>query len=918
MTNVESTRGEAMSRPSRRVVLQSSLVAGAAATASSVAGPAGAAAAVPRQPQNAPEDVPITWLGGGTPAVTTGSRFGVPWERGALSSVDRLALNTDGGDQVPVQNWPLAFWPDGSVKWSGHAVPANSGLAENLTLSRGRPAAPSSRARARTRPGNRLRNIPETVEVSTGVITLSIPTSGTTVLSSLKRGSREQAASGKLVLLLETPDEGEYAGSSIDSYTGEVSEVTIEQNGPVLVVVKVTGSYVNSDGRKTLPFTLRLELTAGSDAVQATHYFIFDGDQHTDFIRGLGLRWNVPMSDEMHNRHIRFVGEDSGIWGEAVRLLSPLRRDVGGSIKRQQFEGVATAPVSQWPSNVRGGIGDIPLWSDFKLVQLSADAFHIGKRTDADSAWLEHAGHGRRAKGVGWIGGATGGGIAFGMKDFWQRHPTQLDVRGAATDTATVTAWFWSPESPAMDLRNYSDERHGLSLLYEEPGRGFEDEVATPEGVARSNEITLWALAETPSREALVRLGDIVSEPPRLLPTPEYLAAVQPFGRWSLPNRDTPERAAVEDALDEFMEFFHGQVEQRRWYGFWHYGDIMHTYDDTRHEWRYDAGGFAWAQGELGPDQGMWYQFMRTGREDYFRFAEAMTLCVAEGAVHHDGLFAGLGSRHAVVKWGDGAKETRISASQMKRFYYYLTADERVGDYMRYTLRADETQLTVPPLREAFPDPSGDRYIVRFGPDWIAMASNWLTEWERTGNETYRDRIQRGLEDMSAMDLGMFTGNGGSVAFDPADGSLEDVGISQSPSNISLLFGGQQILYELYDVIDSPEFKQELLNFSVARTGTREERIEFYGRDFNAGAFEGSYASMMAFAGAELDNDSYKERAWQTFGRGWALRDPIEITGPDVLRPVEYRYWASSNDFGQRLMGIIQLLALAPDQVRAP
>ena len=38
---------------------------------------------------------------------------------------------------------------------------------------------------------------------------------------------------------------------------------------------------------------------------------------------------------------------------------------------------------------------------------------------------------------------------------------------------------------------------------------------------------------------------------------------------------------------------YRSQQDQRGWYGF-NYGDVMHTYDFDRHEWRYDIGGFAW------------------------------------------------------------------------------------------------------------------------------------------------------------------------------------------------------------------------------------------------------------------------------------------------------------------------------------
>ena len=40
----------------------------------------------------------------------------------------------------------------------------------------------------------------------------------------------------------------------------------------------------------------------------------------------------------------------------------------------------------------------------------------------------------------------------------------------------------------------------------------------------------------------------------------------------------------------------------------------------------------------------------------------------------------------------------------MKRFYYYLTTDERTGDLLREPLGAvEQTLVNVPPLREVFP-----------------------------------------------------------------------------------------------------------------------------------------------------------------------------------------------------------------------
>jgi hypothetical protein len=83
--------------------------------------------------------------------------------------------------------------------------------------------------------------------------------------------------------------------------------------------------------------------------------------------------------------------------------------------------------------------------------------------------------------------------------------------------------------------------------------------------------------------------------------------------------------------------------------------------------------GFAWDNGEIGTDLWLWMAFMRTGRSDVWRMAYAMTRHLSEVDFHHTGPFAGLGSRHNVNHWGDGAKEARVAGSTLKRPFYYLT-----------------------------------------------------------------------------------------------------------------------------------------------------------------------------------------------------------------------------------------------------
>src|SRR5690242_15263551 len=56
----------------------------------------------------------VRWLDGAPPAVETGVSWGVPWPRGAVSRQQTFSLATAAGKSLPLQSWPLAYWPDGS------------------------------------------------------------------------------------------------------------------------------------------------------------------------------------------------------------------------------------------------------------------------------------------------------------------------------------------------------------------------------------------------------------------------------------------------------------------------------------------------------------------------------------------------------------------------------------------------------------------------------------------------------------------------------------------------------------------------------------------------------------------------------------------------------------------------------------
>ena len=459
-------------------------------------------------------------------------------------------------------------------------------------------------------------------------------------------------------------------------------------------------------------------------------------------------------------------------------------------------KGFQTSRTSALPTKAQ--FETVALWDSFKLSQLSPDSFSIDKRTGEASSWL-HAMNGHRARGLVFLGDVSGG-LAVGVKHFWEKYPSAFEVSGAAGDAGELKVWFWSPDAPAMDLRRYDVIGHDGKISYED----FQEGYGTPHGVANTSELTLWALPNTPANTELAAMTATAAEPPLLVCAPEYYHAVPVFETWALPDRSTPDKGALEDQLDRAWHFYAHEVEQRRWYGFWDFGDFMRTYSDMRHGWMYDIGGHAWNNTELMADAWLWYTFLRTGHADAFRLAEAMTRNTSEVDVYHLGRFAGIGSRHNVSHWGCGAKELRISEAFLKRFYYYLTTDERTGDLMREVLTADQSLPNALPLRKGFPRPDVPIFV-RSGPDWIALASNWITEWERTGDSRYRDYALAGMKSIGAMPE-VFAKRL-AFGYDLQTKKLSDVGDPNLKTyEFLVLFGGDEIAQQLMESVDCPEF----------------------------------------------------------------------------------------------------------------
>ena len=822
--------------------------------------------------------ISLHWIGADqAQADTVPVTFGIPFEQGEVKDVSLLALS----DGTPSDAWINATWPDGTVKWAAMAAVAPSGT-DLQVVKAGKQKQPQA--------GMQVTETSSQLVIATQQLQAYIPKQGSAIIDSLVIDGRRVVSTTHL--LATTANDNQ-------SYTGHITSARLERKGQVATVVRLDGEHCSSS-RQWLPFTVRLYFYQGSPQVKLVHTFIYDGDScslapglgcGSDFISSLGIRFNIPMRLENYNRHIAFATDNGGVWTESVQPLEGRRPLFTRNAQQRQMEGLRVAAYDEMSPSDRQLIDNWASWDGFRLSQLTDNSFAIRKRATSRSPWIGTF-TGQRAPGYAFVGDALGG-LGIAMNDFWRSYPSSIQVDKARNNEAELTMYMWSPDAEPMNLCHYDTIAHDLTASYEDVQEGL----STPYGIGRTT--TLWLLPQSscPNRAAVSHQARRLDDEPHLLPTPEYLHQKRAFGIWSLP---TDTASAVERRLAQYIDYYREAVEQHKWYGFWNYGDFMHSYDIRRHEWRYDVGGFAWDNTELGTPMWLWYSFLRTGRADIWRMAEAMTRHNAEVDTYHIGPLAPLGSRHNVSHWGCGAKEARISQSAFLRFYYYLTADERTGELMHQQTDCDTLLYHLDPMRLAEPRekyPCTAPARLRFGPDWLAYAGNWMTEWERTGNLRYCDKILSGLNSVSNFSDGLFTGNL-ALGYDPATGviSYEGDPNRKSTNHLATIMGGFEVMNELLPLLPSAE--KQWPGLAAKFSNTWLDYAQRY-KQMSRGSFP--VRRLLAYSAWQKRSPQLTAEAWRDlWGRIEHTSAPAfhidHIEPPQVPAPIDYWWGISTND----------------------
>ena len=750
--------------------------------------------------------------------------FGGVWEKGEAQG--KFSLKDSHGALIPMQSRALAYWPDGSIKWSGHVANSDQ-MSETVWLdpvsAKDNASASHSDECEKIRALIHVHETEKGWEVDTGRMSVTVlkPQQGDVAANLAENLCIDgNCLAQRLYPVFQVEHRKQESSEELEKKTGndfkteegscreyiEVIEshglletTTLETSGALQVVFCFRGMHMTGE-KPGMPFVIRLYLAAGSSEIKIVHTFLFDGNENNDYLKGMGIRFETTLGGAPINRHIQYAMENR-VFHEAAVMLNSSYPRIPESFQRQ-MNGEKIDPKLN--EKIEEAAKNMPEWNHYRLIQDSAYHFEIRKQTKKECCEIKCK-QGSRARGAMSVSGESGS-LTVGIRDFWQKYPGELEVQGLGKESGAVTAWFYSPACEAYDFRHY-DTRSYPRSCYE----GFEDVGASAFGIGVTSECTIRLEEKMMPEQEFFSFAERVQKPCVYLGTPEYYHKKKAFGYWSLPHFDNKKERFLEEQLTNAFAFYKQEIENRDWYGLFDYGDVMHSYDSVRHTWRYDVGGFAWQNTELVDTYWLWLYFLRTGREDVFTMAEAMSRHCSEVDTYHFGPLKGLGSRHNVRHWGCSCKEPRIGMAGHNRFLYYLTADDRLGDVMEDVKDADLAMSKNKHNLLTLPD---GRVVpgVRSGPDWSSYVSNWMTHYERTLDDFYRKRIETGIADIATTPYGFASGP--DYLYDVKNGHLIYNGeIENTPNqHLQICMGGPQIWLEVADMLEDNTLKELLAN----------------------------------------------------------------------------------------------------------
>ena len=572
---------------------------------------------------------------------------GVPLPKGALHDLDSVWVENGDGQPVSAQFRALSRWEDGSLKWVltdfSADVPAEGQVDYAFCYGQKPASIPLDET-------IQIEESDDQITVCTGPLRFVVNRRQFLLIESAELGNvdaeggflpecevvTEGVASGgeAWVRICESFNDAQgkryiygMGGDCLASLAKDEYTVELEEVGPLRTVIKCTGAF-----EADIPFH---HYTGYRPFRMVTRIYTYAGQTHLRILHTVVVACN-PRETEVEEIALRVpVSLKNGVRFRAASL-----RPTEGSLNPDE-----AIMLGQRSDN------------QFRVEQQRAGQ----RRTVAEGQRTE-----------GWMTIEDDQvGVGVGLRHMPEEYPKALRVAGTGEG---IDVFLWKD----LDGKRLSFKRYTEAVSWGE-GEGV---YADGTGTAKTSEFFVCFYKASEGNDIPDRLRGLLT-PPHVAIDPEWTAHCDATGGFApVDPKQFPES---ERMMTGFLDWLIRSIQLGRWYGFFDWGDALVTWEQEANDWRF-YGRWGWCNSEWDPRHGVWIQYLRTGRADYFQLGESMTRHSVDVDTCHFHPFrpymVGGCFRHSTDHFGDEPSTSHTFVDGWMD-YYYLTGDLRTYEVLR-------------------------------------------------------------------------------------------------------------------------------------------------------------------------------------------------------------------------------------------